>query len=93
MSAPELGCTGCAGAAGAPEPLRRRGRVVAVSPGDCVPPTVLWDKVNLSWAALFAGLAARGLRRALAGPWGQKARWWGASVVGQNYNMWPCGFG
>lgn len=59
-SVPELGCAGCAGRAGAPETPRRRGRVVAVSPGACVSPAVLWGKVNLSGALPFAGLAARG---------------------------------
>lgn len=67
-SSPEFGCAGCTGRARAPELLRRRGRVVAVSPGDCVTPAVLWGKVNLSRAPPFAGLATRGLDRVLRGP-------------------------
>lgn len=81
-SSPEFGCAGCTGRAGAPELLRRQGRVVAVSPGDCVTPAVLWGKVNLSRAPPFAGLAARGLGRVLPGPWEQKARWWSVHYCG-----------
>lgn len=86
--APELGCAGCAGLAGAPEPLRRWVRVVAVSPGDCVSSAVLWGKVNLSWAPLFAGLAARGLGRPSLGHGDRKPDGGVSSIVGQNYKMW-----
>lgn len=88
---PRVGVCGVRQRTGALEPPCRRGRVVAVSPGYCVTPAVLWGKVNLSWTLLSSSLAARGLGRALRGPWGQKFRGRGVQCLGaelQDVALW-----